>query len=163
MKERWQFELDRAAARDSKRLSVGESYLGEGETYVDWALWLLEQGVTDESVQILAVLRAPLSRWEVESWRDRAIYALGLVAPNPERFRYEHARELAQQTVTGELSPAVGTRALWQEYVRLDYDEQLFAVAYLDDALDLGESVEVVLEQLQAFLDELPEPSLGEG
>ncbi|WP_309719519.1 hypothetical protein [Armatimonas sp.] len=162
MKELWQFELDRAAALDSKRLSMGESYLGEGETYVNWALWLMEQGVTEESVQILAVLRAPLSRWEVESWLNRVIFALGLAAPNPERFRYEYARELARRTVAGGLSPAVGTRALWQEYVRLDYDEQLLTVAYLDDCLEQGEPVEAILQELQAFLDTLPEPSLVE-
>jgi hypothetical protein len=162
MKELWQFELDRAAALDSKRLSVPGKYLGEGEAFVDWAIWLLEQGVTEDSVQILAVLRAPLSRWEVESWLNRVILALGLAAPNPERFRYEYARELARRTLSGELSPKEGTRAIWKEYVRLDYDEQLFAVAYLDDALDLGEPVETTLKELQVFLETLPEPSLTE-
>ncbi|MCX6366890.1 MAG: hypothetical protein NTX57_09290 [Armatimonadetes bacterium] len=144
---------------DSKRLRVGDRYLGEGEPFVDWALWLLEQGITEESVQILAVLRAPLSRWEVESWLNRVIFALELATPNPERFRYEYARELARRTVMGELSPEVGTRALWQEYVRLDYDEQLFAVAYLDDCLEQGQSVEEILEELQAFLSRRFQPA----
>ena len=162
MKELWQFELDRAAARDSKRLRGYDRYLGEGEVFVDWALWLLEQGVTEESVQILAVLRAPLNRWEVESWLNRVILALGLATPNPERFRYEHFRELARRTVAGELSPKEGTRALWKEYVRLNYDDQLAQAAFLDDALDLGEPVETILRELQVFLDTLPEPQLQE-
>ncbi|MBB6051366.1 hypothetical protein [Armatimonas rosea] len=159
MKERWQLELDRAAARDAWEPRL---HARHGEPFVDWALWLLEQGVTDESVQILAVLRGPLSRWEVESSLRRVLFALGLEAPNPERFPYEQTCDLARRTIAGELSPQAGLAAIYREWKRLDYDPALKICYVMEEKLEPTDSLEAILPELQVLLATLSEPSRGE-
>lgn len=156
MKELWQWELDRAAAQELVDPQ-------NGEAFVDWALGLLEDGVTLECVQVLAVLRAPLHRGEVESYVRRAIFAMELQQPRPEPFRYERARSLAERLLARKIAPFEGTRALYKEYIRLDYDPVLGACAYLDDRLELGDSVEGVMEEVRELLSALPslEPPAG--
>lgn len=155
-KGRWQFELDRASAQDAWEPRL---YARHGEPFVDWALWLLEQGVTDESVQILAVLRGPLSRWEVESCLRRVLFALELASPDPERFPYEQMRDLVRRTIAGELSPQAGLAAIYEEWRRLDYDPALAVCYAMDEKLEPTDCLEVILPELRVLLATLPEPT----
>lgn len=53
--------------------------------YVEWALSMLENDFSSESLYILSSLREPLNLFEVEDYFDRTFVELNLTVPSPEK------------------------------------------------------------------------------
>ena len=86
---------------------LAERYLGTAthEDYVDWAVACLESNLDTKNIRILASLRNASSPSEVEDYFNRCLKDVGLTMPARRECFFEYARGLAQEIVSGDLSP----------------------------------------------------------
>jgi hypothetical protein len=75
------------------------------EDYVQWAVACLESGEDSKNIRILASLQKPLYSSEVDFYFSRCLKDLGWTIPQRRECLLNYARDLAQQIVSGDLSP----------------------------------------------------------
>lgn len=68
--------------------------------YVEWALSMLENDVSSESLYILSSLREPLNLFEVEDYFDRTFKELNLTVPFPEKCARAYIEMLCKDIVS---------------------------------------------------------------
>lgn len=114
-----------------------ERYLGTAipEDYVDWAVACLEADLDTKNVRILASLRDATSSSEVEDYFYRSLKELGWTMPAERECLFEYARDLAQQIVSGDLSPLDGCRQIYRIVYALKFPGEMYSWVYLDEGL----------------------------
>lgn len=73
--------------------------------YVEWALSMLENDFSSESLYILSSLREPLNLFEVEDYFDRTFVELNLTIPSPEECAHAYIEMLCKEMVSGGSDP----------------------------------------------------------
>ena len=116
---------------------LAQSHMGvvTSEDYVRWAVACLESNIDSKNIRILASLQKPLYSSEVDFYFKRCISDLGWTFPERRECLLEYARNLAQQILTGDLSPQDGCGKIYRIVVALDYPKELNTWIYLDDGL----------------------------
>lgn len=121
-----------------------ERYLGAAtyEDYVDWAVACLESDLDTKNIRILASLSKSTSSSEVENYFNRSLHDLGLTTPDHHECLVEYARGVAQQIVSGDVSPLYGCRQIYRVVRALNFPHEMIAWLYLDEGVspdNLGE------------------------
>lgn len=116
---------------------LAERYLGTAthEDFVDWAVACLEEDLDTKNIRILASLRNASSPSEVEDYFNRCLKDLGLTMPDRRACLFEYARGLAQQIVSGDLSPLEGCRQIYRVVRALKFPGEMMSWVYLDEGL----------------------------
>lgn len=116
---------------------LAERYLGTArhEDYVDWAVACLESDLDSKNIRILASLRNAASPSEVENYFNRSLQDLGLTVPDRRECLVEYARGVAQQIVSGDVSPLDGCSQIYRVVRALDVPHEMIAWLYLDEGL----------------------------
>ena len=116
---------------------LAERYLGTvtDEDYVDWAVACLESDLDTKNVRILSSLGKSTSPSEVEDYFNRSLHDLGLTMPDRRQCLVEYARGVAQQIVSGDVSPLDGCGQIYRVVRALDFPHEMIAWLFLDEGL----------------------------
>lgn len=110
--------------------------------YAEWALSMLENDFSSESLYILSSLHEPLNLFEVEDYFDRTFVELNLTIPSPEECARAYIEMLCQEIVSGGSDPfpiiddiylVVREYALQELTVWYDISEQINDFRYGDN------------------------------
>jgi len=67
--------------------------------YIDWAFYMIHNGMSNPSLNILVSLTEPLNIFEVEEYFNRALNELAIVEPSYEESARQYVRYLLRQIV----------------------------------------------------------------
>src|SRR5262249_40999699 len=117
---------------------LAERYLGSAtyEDYIDWAVKCLESGIDSKNIRILAALQRPLYSSEVEDYFKKSLNDLGWKLPSRRECLLAYARSLAEQILSGDISPLDGCSKIYKVVVALQYPREMMSWVYLDEGLD---------------------------
>src|ERR1044072_4285643 len=117
---------------------LAESHMGvaTSEDYVRWAVACLESDMDSKNIRILASLYKPLYSSEVDHYFRGCFHDLGWTMSERGQCLLNYARDLAQQIVSGELSPQDGCRNMYHIAATLNYPQELMTWVYLDENLE---------------------------
>jgi hypothetical protein len=102
--------------REDRRTLIIKAMTSTGrDERIAWALRALDLGATPSpnlcSLAMLSVRRIP-NPWEVDDLFRRSFEELGFPRPAPEEYLRQHARDVAEEIVSGTLDPLEGARIL---------------------------------------------------
>jgi hypothetical protein len=117
---------------------LAESHMGvvTSEDYVRWAVACLESDMDSKNIRILASLQKPLYSSEVDHYFRLCLKDLGWTMPERRECLLNYARDLAQQIVSGDLSPEDGCRKIYRIASALNYPQELMPWVYFDENLN---------------------------
>jgi hypothetical protein len=105
-----------------------------GQECVDWAISLLEQGISTRNVTILAGMMAPFNHFEMAEQRDRVLHELGAPQLTREEAISAYAGELAAETLTSDGDVFQLVSELAQLCIAEDYPAYLYDFYLLHNA-----------------------------
>ena len=106
------------------------------EDYVRWAVACLESDLDSKNIRILASLQKPLYSSEVDFYFKRCLQDLRWAMPERRECLLNYARDLAQQILSGDLSPQDGCKKIYRVALALNYPKELTEWVYFDDNMD---------------------------
>ena len=115
---------------DRRTLTI-EATISTGlDQRIAWALHSLEVGAAPTpnlcSLALLSVERMP-NPWKVDELFRGSIQELALPRPSQEECLRQHARDVAQRIVSGDVEPLEGARQLSRLAVELNYPSDMLA------------------------------------
>lgn len=105
-----------------------------GQECVDWAIGLLEQGITTRNLAILAGMTPPLNPFEMAALRDRVLEDLRIPHLSRGEAIVAYASELAAAGMTDARSPFVLLRELSELCIAEGYLSELHNCYLLSNA-----------------------------
>ena len=108
-----------------------------GQSSVDWALMMMEEGFDTPNLVLLAGATKPYNHFELTEWRDLAFQELKIAKPSPEEAVCFFAKELLKRAIAGsetELVAAMGE--LESVYLSMEHEPSIQDFALLHYAID---------------------------
>ena len=106
--------------------------------FVDWAVFLLEEGYDTEHLRMLASLGPAPTRADVDYYFGQTAQELNLTIPPSETLVHLYAKDVAQSILEGTVPPETGCHEIYAIYCNLEYPTEMMSWLYLDDNLEPG-------------------------
>ncbi len=104
--------------------------------FVDWAVFMLEQGYDTEHLRMLASL-GPVPLWaDITYFFGQTAQELNLIVPPGETLLGLYAKDIAQSILEGTVPPETGCHEIYGIYLDLDCPTEMTSWLYLDDNLE---------------------------
>jgi hypothetical protein len=131
-----------AMTREDRRTLTIEAMTSTGrDERIAWAVHALDLGAAPTpslcSLALFSVERIP-NPWQVDDLFRRSVDELGLAHPSPEEYLRQHARDVAEGIVAGNVEPLEGAHILHAIAGALGYPEDLVPWDGFDEDLFLG-------------------------
>jgi hypothetical protein len=128
--------------KEDRRKLIIEAMTSTGrDERIAWAVHALDLGAAPSpnlcSLALISVERMPNS-WEVDNLFRRSVDELGLSRPAPEEYLRQHARDVAEDIVSGTVEPLEGAHVLHAIAEALSYPEDLVPWDGFDEDMFLG-------------------------
>ncbi|MGI8469902.1 MAG: hypothetical protein ACR2N3_15790 [Pyrinomonadaceae bacterium] len=106
------------------------------DTYVDWAIACLEDGLDSKNLRMLASMNSPFYSSEIDEKFRHALDELGISFPNKRELLLNYAKDIALKIVSGEINSIDGLNEIHSIDISLNYPKELQAWTMLDGGYD---------------------------
>ncbi len=117
------------------RRHLGHAGLGE---FVDWAVFMLEDGYDTEHLRMLASLSPAPDSADVAYYFGQTIHELNWIVPPAPILLRLYAQDIARSILDGTVPPLDGCHKIYGIYRDLGHPDDMRPWLYLDDGLEPG-------------------------